>query len=536
MCLLSLGVSVQRQRTCACRLRHRVTRAVSRRSPLVNRPIRRKPSALPGIASAALLLFAWTSILWGRQASLPYNLMLSVDQLESLREAWNNRLPYIPGEVLVKFRDGVTAGQQVRAMSAVPSRIDDRRTRRIGNALLMKSVDEPDAQRLASTLQSQPEVLWAQPNYFRRLNWVPNDPGYARQWNFDLIGIPSAWDINNGASDKVVVAIVDTGVATVTRDFDFSLWTGIGIETVGVPFRVNPDLGSSRILTGRDFAFWTGPVLDMVGHGTHVAGTILQETNNEVGFAGIAHRALLMPLKACVGYWELQFALSASGVPGFVQPNETGGCTDAAVAEAIGFAADNGAQVVNLSLGGEYPSPMILEALQYAVGRGLFVSIAAGNEFAEGNPVIYPAKYAEELDGVVSVAAVGRSTRRAYYSTTGSYVELAAPGGDAQDGGMDGVIYQSSIFEQDFNPQRTIRPRFDRYAEAPSQGTSMAAPHISGVAALLRSQGLTTPAGIEGALESAARDLGARGRDDEFGYGLVDAPAALRGRAATVVR
>jgi serine protease len=502
----------------------------------VNQPIGRKPSTLPGIAGAALLLFAWTSTLWGRQTSLPYNLLLSVDQLESLREAWNDRLPYIPGEVLVKFRDGVTGGQQVRAMSAVRGRIDNRRTRRIGNALLMKSVDEPDVQRLASTLQSQPEVQWAQPNYFRRLNWVPNDPGYVRQWNFDLIRVPSAWDINNGASDKVVVAVVDTGVATVTRNFDFSLWTGIGIETVAVPFRVNPDLGSSRILPGRDFVFWSGPVLDMVGHGTHVAGTILQETNNGVGFAGIAHRALLMPLKACVGYWEIQFALSASGVPGFVQPSETGGCTDAAVAEAIRFAADNGAQVINLSLGGENPSPMILEALQYAVGRGLFVSIAAGNEFTEGNPVIYPAKYAEELGGVVGVAAVGRSSRRAYYSTTGSYVELAAPGGDAEDGGMEGVIYQSSIFGQDFDPQGLVRPRFDRYAEVPSQGTSMAAPHISGVAALLRSQGITTPAGIEGALASTARDLGARGRDDEFGYGLVDAPSALRGSGMGVAR
>jgi serine protease len=501
----------------------------------VKRPIRSKPSALLGIASATLLLFTWTGTVGGQQASLPYDVVSSPDQLEALRQAWNNGLSYIPGEVLVKFREDVTSAQRARTMTEVGGSIDTSR-RRVGGALLMKSVDEPDARQFASTLQSRPEVLWAQPNYFRRLKWVPNDPGYARQWNFELIRIPSAWDINNGASDTVVVAVVDTGIATVTRGYDFRLWTGIGIETVAVPFRMNPDLGSARILTGRDFVFWTGPVVDMVGHGTHVAGTILQETNNSLGEAGIAHRARLMPLKACFGYWEVQFALAAAGTPGFVQPAETGGCTDAAIADAIRYAADNSAHVINLSLGGEDPSPVIFEALQYAVGRGLFVSIAAGNEYTEGNPVIFPAKYAEQLDGVVSVGAVGRSSRRAYYSTTGSYVEVVAPGGDDQDGGLEGVIYQSSLFEQDFEPQRVVRPRFERYAEVPSQGTSMAAPHVSGVAALLYSQGITAPSRIEGLLKSFARDLGARGRDDEFGYGLVDAPAALRRRAAAVAR
>jgi hypothetical protein len=221
---------------------------------------------------------------------------------------------------------------------------------------------------------------------------------------------------------------------------------------------MNPDLSSTRILPGRDFVFWTGPVVDMVGHGTHVAGTILQETNNGLGVAGIAHRARLMPLKACFGYWEIHFALSARGTPGFVHPDDTGGCTDAAIAEAIRYAADNSAHVINLSLGGEDPSPVILQALQYAVGRGLFVSIAAGNAYRMGNPIIYPAKYAEEIAGVVSVGAVGRSSRRAYYSTTGSYVELAAPGGDAQDGGLEGLVYQSSMVEQDFDPRRIVQP------------------------------------------------------------------------------
>jgi serine protease len=496
----------------------------------VNNSIRNRPSALAGISGAVMLLLVWTTIVVGRQTTPTDAFLLSLDQVEALRRAWNDGLSYVPGEVLVRFRDGVTTGGRQRAMRELPGRLDNRRTRRIGDALLMKSVDERDAYRLASTLRSQPEVLWAQPNHFRRVKWIPNDPGYARQWNFELMRMPVAWDIDNGASDKVVVAVIDTGIATVTQQHDFKLWTGLRTETVSVPFRVNPDLGSSRILTGRDFAFWSGPVLDMVGHGTHVAGTILQDTNNGLGVAGIAHRARLMPLKACLGYWEIQFALSARGVPGFVHPDEEGGCTDADIANAIRFAADNAAHVINLSIGGEDPSPVIFQALQYAIGRGLFVSIAAGNEFEKGNPLIYPAKYADELEGVVSVGAVGRSSRRAYYSTTGSYVEIAAPGGDALEGGFEGVIYQSSLLEQDFDPQRVIRPRFDRYAEVAAQGTSMAAPHVAGVAALLYSKGITSPAEIENLLKSFARDLGARGRDDEFGYGLVDAAAVLRGR------
>jgi serine protease len=502
----------------------------------MNQFVQSRTRALIATASAALLICASTTGLEGQQTSLPYDLLLSPDRLEALRQAWNDGLSSIPGEVLVKFRDGVTPAQQLRAMTEVPGRIDNTTTRWIGDALLIRAMDEPDAGQLASTLQSQPEVLWAQPNYFRRLNWTPNDPGYGRQWNFDLIKIPSAWEINNGASDAVTVAVVDSGVATVTQSYDFKLWTGRGFETVSVPFRLNPDLGSSRILTGRDFAFWNGAVIDMVGHGTHVAGTILQDTNNGVAEAGIAHRALLMPLKVCVGYWEIQFALSARNTPGFVRPDETGGCADADTAQAIRFAADNAAHVINLSLGGEDPSPAILDALRYAVGRGLFVAIAVGNSFTEGNPVNYPAKYAEQLDGVVSVGAVGPTSRRAYYSSTGSYVEIAAPGGDAQVNGSDGLIYQASLYEQDFDPGRILRPRFDRYAEVGSQGTSMAAPHVAGIAALLYSQGLKSPAGIEGALKTFAHDLGTRGRDDEFGSGLVDAVAALRGRGVGVAR
>jgi len=323
--------------------------------------------------------------------------------------------------------------------------------------------------------------------------------------------------------------VIDTGFTATTVTPVFSLWTGGAFEAVGIPFGANPDLSSARVARGRDFIFWDGPVLDTVGHGTHVAGTALQETNNGVGLAGVAYRATLMPLKACLGYWEIQILTSALGIPGFVSPFVTGGCSDAAIVEAIRYAADQGAEVINISLGSPLPAPAIREALVYAVGRGSFVAVAAGNGFDAGNPVEYPAAYAPDIDGVVAVGAVGPSRARAFYSATGRHVELVAPGGDNRAAGTAGLVYQTGLRTSDADPFTVIRPRFDRYMEVPQQGTSMAAPHVAGAAALLAAQGITSPAAIEAALKAFATDLGPAGRDDEHGHGLIDPRRALRG-------
>jgi serine protease len=448
--------------------------------------------------------------------------------------ASDRQLDYVPGEVLVKFRGGVGVAGQQRALSALRSRPLSSDLRWVGDTAVVTDRTELDARILAAQLASQPEVEYAEPNYLYRTSAAPNDPGFMqRQWNMTALDMPRAWDINPGANDTIVAAVLDTGITEITRSYTFQTWNGRSNQNVVVPFTMNPDIKASRFVSSRDLVFWDGPVLDMQGHGTHVASTIGEDANNAIAEAGIASRVKLMPVKVCVGFWEIQFVMSASGYRGFV-PIGAGGCPTSEIADGIRYAADNGAKVINLSLGGPEPSTLLRDALGYAVGKGAFVAIAMGNEYEDGNPVSYPAAYAADLDGVMSVGAVGRSLARSFYSSTGPHIEIAAPGGDDRDGGAAGMIWQSTIFRNDSDPATVILPRFDRYAEAAYEGTSMAAPHVAGIAALLISQGVTKPAAVESLIKKTARFLGTPnaatpGRNEEYGYGLIQPRAALLG-------
>jgi subtilisin family serine protease len=250
----------------------------------------------------------------------------------------------------------------------------------------------------------------------RGLQHRPNDKDYSLQWNFEAIDMPRAWEINPGARSDVIVAIVDSGLNTQTGTNTYRSAYG----TFSLRFSAVPDLVSDgRIVQPYDFVYRHPVPLDLAGHGTHVAGTIAQETNNSIGLAGIADGARLMPLKA----------LSDNGWDDVLLPANRGG-SDAVLAEAIRYAADNGAQVINLSLGSTGPLSLTRDAIQYAVGRGTFVAIAAGNELEDGNPKEYPAAYAETIDGAMAVGAVNRRLEHASYSEVQSYVEICAPGGE----------------------------------------------------------------------------------------------------------
>ena len=468
------------------------------------------------------------------QSSPAYPLLLTAERALAFVQAADDDLNHVPGEVLVKFKDGVGVAGQQRALRALRSRPSPTDLRWVGDVALWTDPAERDATILAAQLSEQPEVAYAEPNRLYHLSLTPNDPGFSpRQWNLSMIDMPRAWDINPGGSDAITVAVIDSGITTAGRSYVFQTWNGRATQSVVVPFGVSPDFAAKRLISPRDFVFWTGPVVDMDGHGTHVASTIGEDTNNAVAGAGIAYGVNVMPLKVCVGYWEVQFAMSASGYRGYV-PQDSGGCAESEIAEAIRYAADSGAKVINLSLGGPTPSTTLRDALVYAVGRGTFVAIAMGNAYEDGDPVEYPAAYAKDIEGVMSVGAVGPSLARAYYSSTGPHIEISAPGGTVREGGASGLIWQATILPTDSDPVRIILPRFDRYAEVALQGTSMASPHVAGVAALIISQGVDDPAAVEALIKGTARFLGTPNpstpaRNQEYGYGLVQPRAALRG-------
>ena len=313
------------------------------------------------------------------------------------------------------------------------------------------------------------DVAYAEPNYIAEAFGVPNDPYYSYQWHLSQIGLEAAWDISTGSG--AVVAVIDTGVAQLS------------------------DLAGTSFVQGYDFVNNDSNPTDDNGHGTHVAGTIAQSTNNSLGVAGVAYGATLMPVKVL---------------------NKSGSGTYADIADAIRYAADNGANVINMSLGGPSPAAYLQDALQYAFNKGVTIVAAAGNDGQ--NSISYPAAY---NDYVIAVGATRFDKARAPYSNYGSGLDVVAPGGDTSvDQNGDG--YGDGVLQQTFSSTPNS-PGYYFY-----QGTSMATPHVAGVAALVISNGnAQTPADVREALQSSAEDLGSAGWDSSYGHGLINAASAL---------
>lgn len=436
---------------------------------------------------------------------------------------------HVPGRVLVKFRPGLPSQAQTSAVTmALAGTATALRTGDAWTDFSYVEIHEgADVAAAAAALAARPEVEFAEPDALHHMEVTPTDPSYPRQWNMRAIELERAWDINDGARD-VIVAVVDSGLAMANDVLQFPRYFNGRLQIVDVPFARSTDLVSSnRLVAPYDFMYEDDIPYDMDGHGTHVTGTLGQLHNSESG-VGVAYNARIMPLKVCLGEWEVLFALAGDGVSTLPPVFSGGACFASDEARAIRYAVDNGARVINVSIGGTSASAVTQSALQYAVSRGVFVSLSGGNRFEEGNQPGYPAFYARDLAGAMAVGAVGQDLNRAYYSTTGDFIEIAAPGGNIRSGGSAALIWQQTYRPSAISLNQ-LAPRFDLLEDDGYQGTSMASPHVAGLAALLYSQGIRNPAAIEAAIRQFARDRGPAGRDNEYGFGLVDARATLRG-------
>ena len=355
--------------------------------------------------------------------------------------------PTSRGEAVVGFvaslPAGLRAGGTLRGFDVV--RVD------AGGAFaVVKAADVREVQRAMAGL---PGLRYVEDNVTKYALVTPNDSQYGSQYGPNMMGAPAAWGQVGYGSSSVIVSVIDTGIRRTHQDFN-----------------------SSRVLAGWDYQNNDSNPADDCDHGTHTSGTVAATTNNGVGVAGMS-QATILPYKV----------LSA--------PDILGRCSGSAanIASAIRAAADNGAKVISMSIGGP-DATVERDAVQYAYGKGVILVAAAGND-GGSNSIDYPGAYPE----VIAVAALDSNKARASYSDGGPQLDIAAPGSN--------VI--STIDNSDS-------------AYGTMSGTSMATPHVAGAIALALgcAPAGTTRATIVNTLYSTAEDLGAAGRDDLYGHGL----------------
>ena len=370
-----------------------------------------------------------------------------------------SQIAHTPGELIVRLRPAASSKQlealsrKLGAVSVSPvfsPTTPAGQHPRLRRNYLIRFPAEWSLEPLQRRYARHPVIEAVETNRLNRpcAEIVPNDPNYGEQWNLALMNMPQAWHIEQG-NPEVTVAVVDGGIDMQHPEFRSQLWRNVGeIPRNGIDDDRN---GYVDDLNGWDFS--DAPTLpgngdwkvrdnapeDEIGHGTHVSGIIAAEANNRIGIAGIAWQCRLMPLRADFKY----------GGGGYLQNDD--------VAAAIVYAADNGAQVVNMSWGDTVNAFIIEDAVEYAYAHGCVMIAAAGNVGAVGS--WYPAG----LKTVISVAGLSDERQLSSDSNFGATIDIAAPGDEILSTYLNGAYQNLS-------------------------GTSMAAAHVSGVAALVVSK------------------------------------------------
>ena len=373
---------------------------------------------------------------------------------------WAEQARFVPGELLVRFkRDAARSGiKQALADKGVAVRRQSKKA----NYSVISVPDRWPVREAAAWFRAQGAVEFAEPNYLLFTQEIPDDARYHEQWAPRNIGAEAGWDLETGVSDAVV-AVIDTGVDYAHPDLADNIWQNIGEDWVeGLDGRLIPgnngidDDGNGFV---DDYIGWDfvdvgnrcadddcrgrdNDPMDGHGHGTHVAGIAGAVTDNGLGIAGIAWHCRIMAVRA-----------------GYKDSDGKGVLEVADAADAVYYAADNGARVLNLSWGGSSDHPLIREAVQYASESGVIICAAAGNSGSTGP--FYPAGYPDPL--ILAVGSTDSSDIKAQNSNYGLWVDVSAPG----------VNILSAC-------------PGDTYCD--KSGTSMAAPHVAGLTALLLSR------------------------------------------------
>jgi serine protease len=420
-----------------------------------------------------------------------------------------NTPDFAPRHVVVRYDANASRTYRAQVQHATGTRFEEDLP---GGARSLAIADGDSVKKTLTELRRHRDVAYAVPDYEVHASaFIPNDPGSddevggwrKLQWNFfgpASVNAPDAWEYARAAGAPggrgAVVAVVDSGVAYERRG----------------RFRRAPDLYAGRFVKPYDFVDNDRHPNDEESHGTHVAGTIAQKTNNGVGLTGLAYGVKIMPLRVL---------------------NDQGGGRASYIARAIRYAARNGADVINMSVEFDLLQkasgiPEVISAIRYANSKGVVMVAASGNDFV--NRITYPARD----DRVIAVGATTDDLCKADYSNTGKQLDLVAPGG-----GDDAALNDNDADKANCDPssrgrgiyQQTFTTSFSRFGLVPDEGTSFSAPHVSAAAALLiatnRLGPNPTPAQVEQRLKDSARDLGAPGEDTRYGAGLLDAARAL---------